>query len=339
MEQKTIKKVYVNNAFDLVRFAWDKKWVLIVLSAVAFIASIIISLTITPRFKSEVVLFPAASVSLSKSLVETSSISTDNRDVMSFGEDEEAERMLQILHSNQIKEHIVNKFNLMDHYEIDGSKPYPYTKLDIRYKNNIKFRRTEFMSIEINVLDTDPQMAADIANEIAGYIDSTIHNIQRERALEAFQIVEGEYIDAEREIKIISDSLQQIRRLGVIDYESQAASLNNAYASAISRGDRTAAEVILNRMNTLTKFGGAYIELSQKLESEILRMGQLKSKYVSSKVNVEQTIPQIFIVDQAKKAERKEVPKRSIIVIISTLSTFALSLLALLIMDQVKTAR
>ena len=106
---------------------------------------------------------------------------------MSFGEDEEAERMLQILHSNQIKEHIVNKFDLMKHYEIDIHKPFPYTRLENKYKSNIKFRRTEFMSIEINVLDTDPQMAADIANEIAAFIDSTIHNMQKERALEAFQ--------------------------------------------------------------------------------------------------------------------------------------------------------
>jgi hypothetical protein len=46
-------------------------------------------------------------------------------------------------------------------------------------------------------------------------------------------------------------------------------------------------------------------------------LGQLKAKYVSSKVNVEQSLPQIFIVDKAVKAEKKAVPKRSIIVIIS----------------------
>src|SRR5512133_824297 len=336
MENKPENKVFVNNAFDLVRFAWDKKWILILLTGIAFIASIIISLSITPRFKSGVVLFPAASVSLSKSLVETSSISTDNRDVLSFGEDEEAERMLQILHSNQIKEHVVKRFDVMKHYEIDMNKPLPYTKLENKYKSNIKFRRTEFMSIEINVLDADPQMAADIANEIAAYIDSTIHNMQRERALEAYNIVEKEYLNSENEIKVIGDSLQKIRHLGVIDYESQASSLNTAYATAISRGDRTSADVILTRLNTLTRFGGSYIELSKKLESEIQRSAQLKSKFVSAKVNLEQAIPQIFIVDQAKKAERKAVPKRSIIVIISTMSAFAFSLLILLIIDQSK---
>jgi len=336
MEKKITERAFVNNAFDLVRFAWNKKWILIILSFIAFVASVIISLSITPRFKAGVVLFPAASVSLSKSLVETSSISTDNRDVLSFGEDEEAERMLQILHSNQIKEHIVSKFDLMNHYDIDLNMPYPYTKLENKYKSNIKFRRTEFMSIEISVLDEDPQMAADIANEIAAYIDSAIHNMQKERAIEAFNIVEKEYQNAEKEIRIISDSLQKIRQLGVIDYESQASALNTAYANALSRGDRTAADIIMSRMSTLSKYGGGYVELSGKLESEIVRMGQLKSKYVSAKVNVEQNIPQIFIVDQAKKPERKDVPKRSLIVLVSTFSAFALSLLILLVIEQVK---
>jgi uncharacterized protein involved in exopolysaccharide biosynthesis len=336
MEKKSTNKVFVYNAFDLVRFAWDKKWILISLSFVAFVAAVIVSLSITPRFKAGVVLFPAASVSLSKSLVETSSISTDNRDVLSFGEDEEAERMLQILHSNQIKDHIVRKFDLLKHYEIELDKPYPYTKLENKYKNNIKFRRTEFMSIEISVLDEDPQMAADIANEIAGYIDSTIHNMQKERAIEAFNLVEREYKNAENEIQIISDSLQKIRQLGVIDYESQASALNTAYANAISRGDRNTADIVMSRMNTLSRYGGSYVELTKKLESEIIRLGQLKSKYVSAKVNVEQSLPQIFIVDQAKIPERKAVPKRSLIVLVTTFSAFALSLLALLIFEQAK---
>jgi uncharacterized protein involved in exopolysaccharide biosynthesis len=192
------------------------------------------------------------------------------------------------------------------------------------------------MSIEISVLDEDPQMAADMANEIAAYIDSTIHNMQKERAIEAYNIVEKEYLNAEQEIKIISDSLQKIRQMGVIDYESQASALNTAYANAITRGDRNAADIIIGRMNTLSRYGGAYVELTKKLESEIIRLGQLKSKFVSAKVNVEQAIPQIFIVDQAKKPERKAVPKRSLIVLVTTFSAFALSLLILLFIEQAK---
>jgi uncharacterized protein involved in exopolysaccharide biosynthesis len=339
MENRQENQHFVYDAFDLIRFMWDKKWILIALSTLAFALSIVVSLNITPRFRSQVILFPAASVSLSKNLVETSSISMDSRDILSFGSDDEAERMLQILHSTQIKEHVVRKFDLMKHYEIDSSSAYPNTQLDNKYKGNIRFRRTEYMSIEINVLDTDPQMAADIANEIAGYIDSTIHNMQRERALEAFAIVEKEYLSSQQEIDQLSDSLQKIRRLGVLDYTSQAATLNASYASELAQGDNAAAEALLKRMNTLSTYGGIYLELSKKLETEIERLGQLKVKYASHKINVEESVPHIFIVDRATKSERKAEPRRSIIVIITTLSVFAFTLLVLLVLNGLKKTR
>lgn len=336
MAKKTTPPEFVNDAFDLIRFIWNKKWILFVLSLCAFIISVIVSSTITPRFRSSVVLFPAASLSLSKNLIETSSISTDNRDILSFGEDEETERMLQILHSNQIKDHIIKKFNLMFHYMIDPASSFPNTRLDKKYKANIKFRRTEFMSIEIEVLDTDAQMAADIANEISAYVDSSIHVMQHNRALEAFAIVEKEYAESQREIDLINDSLQKIRRLGVLDYESQVASLSTAYANALSQGNTVATNALNDRMKMLSKYGGNYVALSKKLETEIQRLGQLKIKFISARINVEQHIPQIFIVDKAVKAERKAVPKRFIIAVVTTISTFALSLLILLVIDQMK---
>jgi len=335
---KKNKKVY--NAFDLIEFAWEKKYILTGMTVIAAILSVVISLQMTDRFRSTVVLFPAASVSIAKNLVETSSISMDSRDIMSFGKEEDAERMLQILHSNQIKDYIVQKYNLMEHYDIDINKDkFPYTKLDIKYKGNIKFRRTEFQSIEISVLDEDPVYAADIANDIAAYIDSTIHKMQKERAIEAYKIVEKEYKLVQSEIEKLSVSIQKIRQLGVIDYESQAAALNQAYAQALSKSDNNAARIIQKKMNTLANYGGEYVELSKKLESEIERLGQLKEKFAAAKVNVEQAVPHIFIVDEAKISERKAEPKRSIIVIVSTISSFAFILLFLLIIDNFKSEK
>lgn len=332
---KKNQKVY--NAFDLIAFAWNKRLILIGLTVFAAILSIIVAKLMNDRFKSTVVLFPAAPVSISKNLVETSSISMDSRDILSFGREEDAERMLQILHSNQIKEYIVKKYDLMNHYEIDMEpKNFPYTKLDNKYKGNIKFRRTEFMSIEISVFDETPEYAANIANDIAGYIDSTIHNMQKERAIEAMKIVEREYKSCQAGIIVLNDSIQKIRQLGIIDYESQAVALNTAYADALLKGNSSAASSINNKMNMLARYGGIYVELSKKIESEIERLGLLNTKYAAAKVNVEQTLPQIFIVDKATVSERKAEPKRSIIVIISTLSAFAISLLILLIIDNVK---
>jgi uncharacterized protein involved in exopolysaccharide biosynthesis len=124
--------------------------------------------------------------------------------------------------------------------------------------------------------------------------------------------------------------------MGIIDYESQAVALNQAYADALAKGNSGAASTINSKLNILAQYGGSYIELSKKIESEIDRLGMLKDKFAAAKVNLEQTLPQIFIVDKANVSERKSEPKRSIIVIISTLSAFALSLLLLLIFDNIK---
>lgn len=331
------KQQNIYDAFDLIKFAWDKKWILIGLSFLAAVISIITSLQMKDRFKSTVVMFPAASISVAKSLVETSSISMSNQGVLSFGREEDGERMLQILSSIQIKSHIIEKYDLINHYEIDlDPKKFPYTQLEKKYQNNIKFRQTEFLSIEISVMDEDPVFAANMANDIAAFVDSTVHKMQKERAVEAYKIVEKEYNSAQAEIRVLSDSLQTIRALGIIDYQSQAAALNEAYASALAKGSQSSVNAIQKKLDILAKYGGSYVELSKKLESSIERLGKLKDKFAAAKVDVEQTLPQIYIVDTAQVSERKAEPKRSIIVFMSTVSTFAISLLLLLIYDNVK---
>ena len=48
---------------------------------------------------------------------------------MDFGEEEQAEQLVQILQSAQIKDLIVEKFDLMKHYNISESDGYKYDKL------------------------------------------------------------------------------------------------------------------------------------------------------------------------------------------------------------------
>jgi LPS O-antigen subunit length determinant protein (WzzB/FepE family) len=45
MAKNTNNQGFVYDAFDLLRFTWDKRWILIIVSIVAFIVSIIVSIT------------------------------------------------------------------------------------------------------------------------------------------------------------------------------------------------------------------------------------------------------------------------------------------------------
>lgn len=332
-----VSKFAENGDFDSSGFIyflhyWRKPLIIITLLAIA--ASILFSspLFINPKYKSTVILFPVATNSISKALI--SQQSGIKEDVLGFGEEEQTEQMLQILSSNKIRDRVVQKFNLMEHYRINPESEYKNTRLYREFISNVSFRRTEYMAVKISVLDEDPQMAADIANTIAELLDSTKTQMQKERAMKAFKIVEKEYISLQNEITGIVDSLRVIGKLGVNDYESQSEVINQQLAIALRNGDMSAVRALEQRLEVLAEYGGAFLSLKNILEFKSEQLSLLKAKYQEAKVDAEEELPQKFIVNSAYKAEKKSYPIRWIIVIISTLSALLLAILVIIIIEN-----
>ncbi|HDJ34420.1 MAG TPA: hypothetical protein ENF21_10035 [Bacteroidetes bacterium] len=319
---------------NLLVFIWGKRVPLLILTGIAAVVSAVVSLLITPKYASTVVLFPSSSTSVSEALLSTSQFATN--DLLEFGEEEEVERMLQILYSDRIRQELVDRFNLFDHYQIDPDSKYRYSELYSEMNDNISFRKTEFMSIEIRVLDTDPGVAADMANTIAALIDSTIYDMQREKAREAFLLVKREYENLQNEIRTMEDSLVSLRKLGVYDYEEQSKALSRAYVNAMASGDQSLAGGLEKKLRELAGYGQAYQGLQDFLRLEKERLSHLKTMYLQAKVDAEQTLPHTFVVSKAWEAEKKAYPRRSIIVLSAMLSTFVLALLLLALIEGIR---
>jgi len=334
MAQENNSKEFRFSSVDLITFAWEKRIPLIIITAVAAVASIIISLAMTSLFKSQVVFFPVPNTSVSKYLL--SDQYAGRTGLLAFGEEEQTEQMLQILQSDQIKNRIIQKYDLMNHYEIDSGFRYKYTLLDKKYKKYIKFKRTKYMSIIIEVMDRDPQTAANIANDVSNLVDSTMNRIQRDRAFLAFKLVEQEYISLEKNIQYLEDSLNVLRSLGVYDYVAQSEGITSGYADAINDNDPRAMRIFEDQLSTLAKYGGAYMSVRDFVVYEKRNFADLKQKFAEAKVETEQTLPQKYVVDSAVPAERKSYPKRSIIVLQSTLSAFILGYILLLIISVIR---
>jgi uncharacterized protein involved in exopolysaccharide biosynthesis len=321
-------------SIDFISYVWSKRKFLIVVSVLAAIISAIISLTITPKFRSTVLLYPASSSSVSKILL------TDNNrpedDALKFGSEEDGEQLMQVLGSSEIRDRIIRKFNLVKHYKIDTTSSKSWrSKLYGTISGNVSFHRTEYMSIVIDVLDTNPDTAAYIANEICNQIDTVMNNIKRARSLKALAIVEKEYKNMVNEMTQMQDSLTRLRELGVISYDQQTREYADAYASTLTKGNAHGAKLMEDKLKILAKYGGSYINMSQFLKEEAKRLSALKGRYMEVKVNAEETMPQKFIVDQAYKSEKKATPKRSLIVLVSTISAFFAALLLLIFRDSI----
>ena len=222
----------------------------------------------------------------------------------------------------------------MEHYDIHPDSKYKLTRLYNEFEDNVKFRRTEFMAVKVTVFDTDPVIAANIANDIAALVDSTKNAMQRERALKAFFIVENEYESLKHEIDKIVDSLTYLGAKGVNDYERQSEVLNLQLAIAISDGKLGVQRELQRKLDTLGKYGGVFLSLKNALEFKTEQLTLLKTKYQEAKVDAEQSLPQKFIVNDAYPAERKSYPIRWIIVVVAAISVFFLSVLVILLLEQ-----
>lgn len=309
---------------------------LLIIGTAAFVVSLVIAIIMPSKYRATVVLFPATSESVSKSLL---SENQPTKGLLNFGTAEEVEQFLQVLYSEDIRKKIIKKYDLFTHYGIDTASDYPNTRLRKCYENNISYRSTEYLSIEIEVFDKDPKLAADIANDIADNADSAINTMQHERARQAFILVENEYNNALKDLNFIQDSLSKLRELGVFNYEAQSEVFSDAYAVAIAKGNNAGIKDLEEKFKILAKYGGAYQNFSEMVTNETKRISQLKQKYVEAKVELEQNIPHKFVVSRAEVPEKEYYPIRWLIVVGSILSALFFGMVVLAFLELIKKKR
>lgn len=301
---------------------------MIIVMAVTAVASAVVSLMITPKFLSTAIFFPANNSSLSKGLMTEDA--QGKNDLSKFGEEEQAEAMLQILNSDKIRWRLWAKYNMMEHYEIDPGEEYAQTKLSKTWEDNVSFKRTEFNSIRIDVLDTDKDLAATLANEIAALVDTMRNEMIHARAQEAYKIMDEEYNSMVGYMKQLDDSLTVLRKKGVQDYEKQIEMITGVYYQALAENNTRAVNQLQMQLDTLAKYGSASKSMTENLEFLRERLVLLKGKYDEIKVDATKDLTWKFVVNEAVAAEKKAYPIRWLIVLVSTLASLLLAVLVII---------
>ncbi len=195
-----MEQTFGNNYDHQATQRFFRRWwkVLTVVALVAAVASLIVAMLIKPLYKSSAVIFPTNSNRLSKAIMDYHY----SLDFMDYGIERDCEYAIQILSSKRMQQAVCEHFNLMEHYAIKG--PNPLFKLEKQYRSNISVKRTEFLGVEIGVLDQDPQWAADIANYMATMYDTLCHEIHHDRAESAANVMNGVVASLEQQIGSIA---------------------------------------------------------------------------------------------------------------------------------------
>jgi len=312
---------------NLIQLIWVEKKMLFLITGSMFFISLIGSFLITPLFLSTAIVFPAGS-----SNVSFYDQHNGNTAAMYFGEEEQQEQLVQILKSSRIRDKVVSKFNLIEHYEIAENDKNKYYKLNAEYSSHFSFTQTRYGAIQIDVLDRDAELAKKMANSIVDFIDTVKNDMIRERTKPAFEINKrkmSQMLQIRDSVFYLMDSLT---RMGVVSEGVRS----NLFQALVDSRNAQEKDKILEKLAVNTEYGAQYNALELMRNEIIAKIADFRVSYEQAESDANANFNHKFVVEKAVKSDKKEKPKRIIIVLSASLGGLIFGVLFILIRQRFK---
>ena len=320
------------NINNLIYFCFKYKLKLIITIFLSvFVSSIFALFIMEEKFKSSAVIFPTTTNSISQAL-----LIEDNpykKDILEFGEEETTEQLLQIFNSDMVQDSLVKIFDLYSHYEISKNDPYSRTWMNLAFEEKIKFKKTPFGSIKIEVLDKDPKMAADIANRCLDLVDVAIKKIKNDRAEKAYFICEERKKILEAQMSQVNDSLNILRQKGVIYGEVQVERLTEQYAICLANSNNKGARLIKKELEIISEHVTEHNLLFRRTIEIQEELNRLQNVCDLIQIDSDYELTNMFIINQAYPADKKSYPIRWLVVFLSTFSILVTTIIILRLIE------
>jgi hypothetical protein len=322
---KTITKInsntmeeYTESSYNFIKLINKRKTPFAVVTVFAIFAAALFSSEwfIKPKFKSFAIIYPS--------------------NITPYSEESTSEQMLQLLGSADIRNAVVQKFNLYKYYKIDSLDPTAPVQMAAVYQSNVEISRTQFESVEIVVLDEDPKRAADIVTEIINAMNLKARALQRDKTKEVEVVVKNQLDLKKHTIDSIEIRLHELRvKYQLFDYKIQAKEVTKSYLKAVGAGGRNLKEIDV-MMRNLEEKGGEYYELNNTLDALLKSYNKTKIEYDVVLRDLNKELTYANIITKPTPSFKKAYPVRWLIVLASVISANLFLFVLLLILDNRK---
>jgi len=315
----------MTNFFDnqnLLAILWKWKKHLIVVAILAVVLSMFFSssIFIKPKYKSTARIYPS-------------------KNIYVFSDESESEQLLEIIGALDIKLRVIDAFDLSKEYKISKQDPLYMSYMLSEFNDNVSFKKTEYETVEIQVLDTDPKRAAAMCDSIISFLDKKILSMHRIKYEEAARIALKDMGFITHQIDSVQEKLNILRQdYNIFDYENQSKEISRGMVKILSKqGENSAAGRAIQKMaRNFEEKGGEYLLLTERQKYMLTQLNDLKKVYDESVSGAKKKIIYGQRVQNPFPADKKSYPVRSLIVLISTLAAIFASMLLVLFLENKK---
>ena len=220
-----------------------------------------------------------------------------------------------------------------EHYEIDTTKVGSKFETEKTFDENINISKTEYEAVRLEVLDTDPLKAYEIAIAMIDQFDKKTRKLHREKSEEVVVILGDQLEKKSAEIDSIGTALKELKvKYGILDYKSQSKEASKEYYKSLGSNQQKTSDITTSIRN-LEEKGNDFVELNEKMESSIKVYNRIKIDYDNAVRDVEKKLTYTNVVIKPALSDKKAYPVRWIIVVSSTLASLFFALIAVMIIE------
>jgi capsule polysaccharide export protein KpsE/RkpR len=293
---------------------------LIVILIVALLGSVLFSssLFITPKFKSWAIVYPA--------------------NISPYSEESETEQMFQIFQASYIRDYVIDKFKLDEHYNISKDYKYYTTALMDEYKENVKISKTPGEALRIEVFDKDPLLAKQMVEAILYAYDQKIRNLHEIKFGEVVALWSRALARKKDDIDSLSRQLAILAKEdGLIEFDIQSSEVTKGILGTVEGGStRINSKEVDKLKNSMIEKGGLLKLTIESIENEAINLREISKEYDIAYSNYDRKFTYSNIIESPYVADKKSYPVRWLIVVLTMFTTFFLALVFIGIIENIR---
>lgn len=304
---------------------WLYKYIkpLLIVQAIAIVLSIIFSSPhfMPKQYKSYAVVYPS--------------------NMIDYSHESPSEQMIEFLNSADIKDAVIEKFDLRKHYfnvQGDAAKKLSYDKLYHQYDHNVVISPTLFRAVELDVTDVSPDTAYAMVNYILDVLNKKLFQVQKEKAQEVANMWKTQLDLKQHQIDSMSSISRDLsRKYGLLDYGTQSREISKAYYQALASGKNSKQyDEIVAQMENMEEYGVQYRIINEHIETAVNDQNTLGINYENAMKDVNKHFSYWNLVSAPYKPDSYYYPVRSLIVIFSCIGAFLFSIVFIRIAERIK---
>lgn len=351
---------------ELLRTLLKHRWPIVYGTIAVALIAVLISLLLPNQYRSTANLMPANTPAIGLDMLSRGGGLSNLTSSILRSRSSAFDRFLVLLETHEVKKQVIEKFNLMEVYDTKGNT-YPMIDTINELDANTNFETFEEGNMIIEVWDEDPKRAKEMTDYYVALVNEYNIELSTTEATRFRAYIEAKYKDTMGKVDSLqAQTMAFQKKYGVIEFTAQATEYMSAismttallmeseikfkmiaenaketnplYQRQLKEVNHLKAtleemyantnpnDIILNFAD-MPEVSTQYVRLLA--EAEILQemLKYLVPIYENAKMEEVKAIPGLVVVDAPYLAEKKDKPKRMLIVVAATISGFLLMMI------------